>query len=334
MFLQRLLVIFLFCLLRLVSSITGFGQTKKDCQAKCGNVSIPYPFGITPGGKDDPRGGAGGCSIHGIGYGYNIYCNTSYNPPKPFIGIGNLEILGITETEIRIKNLAASLCYNSLGEFEQNAPTVSTSLFGTPFTFSDTKNRLFGIGCGYSGVYSGYDLLKKEYNSTCNSICNKMGEVKEGSCDGIGCCQFSIAKGLKEIQTSFSWDANPNGDTSFLSYNPCSSTFVADYEKFRFNSSDLLATPRGSDIPIVLDWAIGNKTCEEARKDVATFACQVNTKCTNLNNNAGYRCTCSEGYMGNPYLSHIEGGGCIKTNTKGTKHFPTIPVALGTFLFA
>ncbi|KAI3943329.1 hypothetical protein MKW92_007390 [Papaver armeniacum] len=333
MFLQRLLLIFLFCLLRLVSSITGFGQTKKDCQAKCGNVSIPYPFGITPGGKDDPRG-AGGCSIHGIGYGYNIYCNTSYNPPKPFIGIGNLEILGITETEIRIKNLAASLCYNSLGEFQQNVPTVSTSLFGTPFTFSDTKNRLFGIGCGYSGVYSGYDLLKKEYNSTCNSICNKSGEVKEGSCDGIGCCQFSIAKGLKEIQTSFSWDVNPNGDTSFLSYNPCSSTFVADYEKFRFNSSDLLATPGGSDIPIVLDWAIGNKTCEEARKDVATFACQVNTKCTNLNNNAGYRCTCSEGYTGNPYLSHIQGGGCIKTNTKGTKPFPTIPVALGTFLFA
>ncbi|XP_026438577.1 wall-associated receptor kinase-like 22 [Papaver somniferum] len=80
-----------------------------------------------------------------------------------------------------------------------------------------------------------------------------MGEVKEGSCDGIGCCQFAISKGLKEIQTSFSWDV---------------------ILMFRFNSSNLLATPRGGDIPIVLDWAIGNKTCEEARKDIATFAWQ------------------------------------------------------------
>ncbi|XP_026429606.1 wall-associated receptor kinase 3-like [Papaver somniferum] len=329
MVLQRLLLlIYLFCFLQLMSSSTAFGQTKKDCQAKCGNVSIPYPFGITPGGKDDRRG-AGGCSIHGVGYGYNIYCNISYSPPKPFIGIGNLEVLDISETEIRIKNLAASICYNSLGEFEENVPTVSTSLFGTPFTFSDTKNRLFGIGCGHSGVYSGYDLLKKEYNSTCNSICNKIGEVKEGSCDGLGCCQFSIAKGLKEIETSFSWDVNPKGDTSFLSYNPCSSTFVADYEQFRFNSSDLLATPRGSDIPIVLDWAIGNKTCEEAKKDVENFACQVNTKCTNLNNKVGYRCICYNGYMGNPYLSHIEGGGCTKISAQ---IFPTIAVALGISL--
>ncbi|KAI3939497.1 hypothetical protein MKW92_050820, partial [Papaver armeniacum] len=51
-----------------------------------------------------------------------------------------------------------------------------------------------------------------------------------------------------------------------------------------------------------------NKTCEEARKDPATFACQVNTNCTNLNNNAGYRCTCSKGYTGNPYVSP----GCVE----------------------
>ncbi|XP_026432761.1 wall-associated receptor kinase 3-like [Papaver somniferum] len=178
------------------------------------------------------------------------------------------------------------------------------------------------FGCGYSGVYSGYDLLKKKYNGTCNSTCKERGDVKEGSCDGFGCCQFAIAKALKEIETSISWDVDPN--CNFLSYNPCSSTFVADYEQFKFNSWDLLATPNGSDIPIVLDWAVGNKSCEEAKKDVATFACQVNTKCTNLNNNAGYRCTCSEGYTGNPYLKG--GGGCTKMDAV---KFPTTPVALG-----
>lgn len=50
-----------------------------------------------------------------------------------------------------------------------------------------------------------------------------------------------------------------------------------------------------------------NITCEKAQKDPTTFACQVNTNCNNLNNNAGYRCTCFKGYRGDPYVSP----GCI-----------------------
>ncbi|KAI3851642.1 hypothetical protein MKW92_012999 [Papaver armeniacum] len=285
MFQQRLLLILLSCWLTFESFAAAFGETKQDCQATCGNVSIPYPFGITVGGEDDTRG-AGGCSIHGVGYGYSVNCDTSYHPPKPFIGTSdNLEILGISETEIRLKTLPDILCYNG----------YYMNLFDTSFTFSAIKNRLFSLGCGGLGVTFGYKRpdLTDLTSSTCGPWCSTSEDVNEEACDGGGpVCPFAIS----------------TTDTNLFSISPCSYTFVAGYEQFKFSASDLIAEPN-KDIPIVVDWAIGNMTCEESQKD-SLFACQKNTLCIDSDNNPGYRCTCLGGYTGNPYLSP----GCKEVN--------------------
>ncbi|KAI4989292.1 hypothetical protein ZWY2020_036609 [Hordeum vulgare] len=86
---------------------------------------------------------------------------------------------------------------------------------------------------------------------------------------------------------------------------------LVETEAFIF-SSDYVTTTRFNDTykgqqPVVLDWVIGNATCEVARGNMSSYACRSeNTMCVDSSNGPGYRCNCSIGYQGNPYLS----GGC------------------------
>ncbi|XP_026394788.1 wall-associated receptor kinase 2-like [Papaver somniferum] len=367
MFLQRLLLIqMIFCWPLLASSVVISEDAKADCQGKCGNISIPYPFGITARGEnDDKGGGGGGCSIQGVGYGYDINCDTSYDPPKAFMGINNLEIVGISETEIRIKDNTSAICYNPSGGVVLNRTSVAWDLSLTPFTFSNTKNRFFVVGCNSLGVITGSDHNLEMFSSQCVSTCDRREEVKEGNCNGNGCCQNIIRKWMTRSVIGIARLVN----TTYLSFSPCSYAFLAAYEQFTFDASDLLDESKVRDVPVVLDWAIGNKTCEEAEKDSATFACQDNSYCNNSQNNLGYRCTCLEGHAGNPYLSpgckdvnecedqnnnpcvgicintkgsynctcptgssgdgRKDGGGCVSDTIKREK-FPILSVTLGT----
>ncbi|KAI3868388.1 hypothetical protein MKW92_027149, partial [Papaver armeniacum] len=217
----RFLVIQLSCWLTLALSVAAFGETKPGCQAKCGNISIPYPFGITPVGMDDTRE-AGGCSIHGdCPYSYNVNCNTSYHPPKPFIGTTNFEIQSISESEIRVKGEVAKICYNMVGDLVLDRSESFTSLFETPFTFSNTTNRFFLIGCNSIGYNGGYDQHMKVYRTQCMTSCDSREEVHEGSCNGNGCCMSTIPAGLKFVQMDVKRADNIT-NTTFASYfDPC-----------------------------------------------------------------------------------------------------------------
>ncbi|KAK1662368.1 hypothetical protein QYE76_050527 [Lolium multiflorum] len=52
-----------------------------NCTRHCGNISIPYPFGVEPG-----------CYLDG----FNLTCNWSHHQPKLFLGDGTVQVLEIS----------------------------------------------------------------------------------------------------------------------------------------------------------------------------------------------------------------------------------------------
>ncbi|KAI3861090.1 hypothetical protein MKX03_021928 [Papaver bracteatum] len=306
MFLQILLFLQLSRLtLTTSSSLTPLPLSKPGCQAKCGDFTIPYPFGIGPSEN--------GCSFTGDGVQrYNITCDTSFNPPKPFLWFGTakdsgkhnmIELIGsISETEIRVKSLPATLCYDDkTGEATIDDDSTWMGLIFTPFTVSSTKNKFFGLGCD-TVAYS-FDALSG-FNATCLTTCETREDIMDGSCAGRGCCKLELPRGLKRIFTLVG--SRPIPRPEILAFDPCSYSFVAEIDKYNFSASDLNGTNfhnEGRDIPVVLNWSIGNRTCEEAQKDSSTFVCQTNSKCSNSADSPGYTCTCDTGFAGNPYLN-------------------------------
>ncbi|XP_027070452.1 wall-associated receptor kinase 2-like [Coffea arabica] len=272
-----------------VTTITkGANITKSPgCQRQCGNLTVPYPFGVGPGS---------GCAI---GTWFEITCNTSFNPPKPFIG--QLEIYDISDSQIRISNVMAKKCYSQSGALVQDN-TAWTNLGTTPYSFSEL-NKFTVIGCDDFALITGSEGLN--FTSGCVSLCSKAEDVPDGYCSGIGCCQTSIPRGLKYYFASLSSLKN---HTTVSSFDPCSYAFLGEQDRFIFRGASDFSDPNFmqrtlATVPIVLDWALGNLSCSAAQK-ANDYACKANSDCVDSETGfGGYRCSCNPGYEGNPYVS-------------------------------
>ncbi|CAO2831078.1 unnamed protein product [Amaranthus hypochondriacus] len=284
-------------------TFTEYPIAKPNCQSNCGNITIPYPFGI---GLD------GSCSLSNM---YNINCNTTFNPPKSFLGAGNIEIVGLSETgQIRVKNSWAIICHQGekISRPESNMGFAWMNLSNLPVVFSDTANKFFVVGCDDLSLIKGN--LGRHFTSGCVALCSNPNDLSNGSCSGTGCCQISIPKGMKAFYITISSLSN---HTNVSYFDPCGQSFLGEQEKYSFNLEDLsnpimLKKRIRDEIPIVLEWFIGdNKNCVQAQENPSSYVCQENTNCTDFDDyGLGYRCNCLPGYIGNPYLSP----GCTDIN--------------------
>ncbi|WMV56284.1 hypothetical protein MTR67_049669 [Solanum verrucosum] len=186
--------------------------------------------------------------------------------------------------------------------------SINFSLGSTSFSFSDL-NSLMVVGCDDLALILGYE--RRNFTGGCISLCAKKEDIIEGYCSGIGCCQTSIPTGLKSF---VSLTRSLNNHTNVSSFNPCGYVFLGEPDKFIFKSSDLSNSSFRNkvieEVPVVIDWVIGNGSCSVAKKS-ADYACGENSVCVDSKTGlGGYRCSCKLGYQGNPYISP----GCIDIN--------------------
>ncbi|XP_047983638.1 wall-associated receptor kinase 2-like [Salvia hispanica] len=280
--------LFLFLLLSLSPSATS-SVAKPNCESKCGNITVPYPFGI---------GLNSGCSISPW---LAVNCNSSFDPPKAFISESNIEIVDMSINEVRVKNWLASSCFDRFGAKTLDLEIAWISLGAeSPYTFSD-KNRFTVVGCHEMALVRG--TLGRNYTGGCISICSSPEDMIDGECTGAGCCQTVVPKGLKNFNTTLI----PLGNhTAIWSFDPCGHAFLGDAESYKFSIADLndpgFRDRTIDNVPVVLDVTVGEGSgCKEA-KESSGFACLDNSDCVDVEG-GGYRCLCRQGFDGNPYLS-------------------------------
>jgi hypothetical protein len=187
---------------------------RPDCPPKCGDVDIPYPFGI---GKD--------CSFPG----FNLTCNHSLNPPIPYWF--DVEVVGVTleAGEMRIRSLLSYVCFNSSNTVKSSGgqdPYLDHH-DNSPFLISAARNEFTAIGCSTMAIL---DSSRRIYYTGCITSCTSVAEVaRDGDkCTGLGCCQTSIPGNLNGIQVTLMGDGKATDDNPSWKFSPCSYAFVAE----------------------------------------------------------------------------------------------------------
>jgi hypothetical protein len=280
----------------LSTTSSGLSMSLPGCPDKCGDVLIPYPFGI----GDD-------CAATSMNRYFTVTCNSTFQPPRPMIGDHPVEIIDISleRSEMRLYGSISYSCFTSNTTIMDNQ-TGGFSLDGTPFIPSTTRNRFTVIGCNTLGIIGGYTQRNPDlYVAGCYSYCQSINSTSDGApCTGKGCCETTITPNLTDFNSLLI------KQSSVWEFNPCFYAMLAEVGWYSFRQQDLVGhlgfindrAKRG--VPVVSDWAIRNGSCPKDRATRPTgYACvSSNSYCVDAINGPGYKCNCSEGYEGNPYL--------------------------------
>ncbi|KAH0634792.1 hypothetical protein KY284_037578 [Solanum tuberosum] len=264
--------------------------TKSNCNESCGNVNIPFPFGMS---RD--------CTLRDQ---FLVTCDYSLNPPQPFLENSSIEITSISLAgQLNILKFISRDCYrDGINTNRTNSMMSLPSLL----TVNNTVNSFIAVGCDtYATVQGRYTKFGTEikylpYITGCMSMCYSIDEADDDTCSGVGCCKTSIPKGARNVNITLS--SYYKYDYTNMTNNPsCSYAFVVEDANFSYSKSYLESLRNKDKLPLVLDWVIGEGTCKIAKKNSATYGCKSkNSDC--YDSSIGYRCSCMQGYDGNPYL--------------------------------
>nr|GEV10739.1 wall-associated kinase family protein [Tanacetum cinerariifolium] len=270
-----LLVIFLSLT---TASIAAPVYAKPGCNDMCGNVRIPFPFGI-----------GANCSVNGW---YVVNCNSSI----PYLSaLDNLEVLSVD-----LGNQTVTVNMQKISNCSQ---TNSVDLSTTPFVYSKSHNRFVFEGCGNAVMMGDHGNVLTACSTTCSNVdtTTTISVHRNNKCVGINCCETTIPHYLKSYSMNLTSLERPVGGNG-----TCGSAFLVDENSYiegsRLSHQSSVAEG-GSYVQTSLLWTISDLehlqvTCD--KNNPWGYGRIVNMGNGTLVNT--WKCHYYESSAGNPYL--------------------------------
>ncbi|XP_057491850.1 wall-associated receptor kinase-like 10 [Actinidia eriantha] len=212
---------------------------KEGCQAWCGSISIPYPFGI-----------GATCYINDM---YSVECKNN----KLYLTGIKLEVLNMWAEKgwVQVNNpILSQSCPGVDGSADVVSGSTSVNLTGSPLVFSGSSNVFISMGCNNHARVTN---LVDGITAQCITICDGSPDG-DNSCFGINCCQTTIpgdSRWVFNVSLSRIRTNNQSGGVP-ESLIPCMCAFLVDEFWFRYNLIDPFALQNMSHVPAMLEWRL------------------------------------------------------------------------------
>ena len=273
---------------------------KSDCETHCGDVRIPYPFGIGPSSN---------CYLYDW---FEIDCDNSTNVPKPFLKYTKIEVLDISVGgTLRVKHPVIF--------FTRTMVPQLPNFTGSPFVYSQKRNKFTAVSCGFFALVRSYrdEHVVGGCMSTCETAHNNV-------CIGINCCQTKLPRHLSVIDVDIkpaSEESTINGKGQVLAD---SYAFLVQQDWFLKNLSNFRDIKDMNSVPVVLEWSISvddmtSLSVKLYKEHVnasmipqiefpqigerdSTPYCITDNVTSSAYNRSKLQCFCPPGFEGSPYL--------------------------------
>ncbi|XP_012848334.1 PREDICTED: wall-associated receptor kinase-like 6 [Erythranthe guttata] len=282
--------------------VVAVDWSKPGCPSKCGNITIPYPFGI-----------GSHCRFNSS---FEITCtkDSTTGVEVPFLNIISMEVHNCSvHGTVIVKNPVTPMICSDM----QDTQSMVRSLDKTPFSISSRHNLLVVLGCRNS--------VRLYPNTTtpgggCMAICDHSSI--DNSCNGVNCCRITIPPQLKGLNYTYQGTNQVATNESSCGYAfPVEKVWFQDeYKRYKGLQNNLL-NPFDKEFesaPLVLEWELDiskfsdPNICANYFKttspNTSSFPSQIEyaSSIQEYASSIQY-CYCRGGHEGNPYIP----GGCI-----------------------